>query len=471
MQLDVADPYTISHHHPQANDSMLLATEVAGLVEETLLQARIPDAVFSPIRGGQLKIAGLHLVDSFGRWNDLTFDGATMGTELMPMQDEKLLLLPRLAQPSRLLFRWLSAMPVNGKDDEEMNAHPATSPVCGWVLPNNLDSSLMVYDGSGAMLGLVDAAGVWMPAPGSTEPVAVSDIKNPHLQKVVQTLTSAGDQGADFMSAFLSVIDNALETIDPEGFALHEGLALLMGRPMAVVRAALSLEVQGLPARDNGWDVIGQTVAQYQKDAGSIDRITDSPERFTSAFDNVLFPVRIGDPGQLNDGLVGYWVEDAGGDYAGATFYAPGGGGASYGGGSGPSVVTAPTSLQQTINAPATIVTMLVDPRGGVHATSGILPSKSVTIPPDQYADALKNIDITFLVAPILATGTEYSAPDGSRKVPLPLPKEPSYTWSWLSKERGSWSESASFSGVDAAAKFSGQQWICEGWAKLTTSK
>lgn len=468
MQLDVFDPFS---QDPQY-DSQLLAAEVSGLVEDTLLRARQPSNVFSPIRSGKLKITGLHLVDSFGRVNNLTFNGATMGTEVMPQQnDGSFLLPPRLSQPARVLFRWLSATPVGGYDDQEMNAHPATSPICGWVLPNNLDNSLMFYEASGGMLGLVDEAGVWMPAPGSTDPVAVGDIQNPHLQQLVKYLTSAGDEGADFMSKFLSAVNNALETIDPETFAQHEGLALLMGRPLALVRAALSLEVQGLPARDNSWDVIAGTVGQYQADKNKFDKITDTNDRFTNAFDKVVFPVRIGEPGQLNDGLVGYWAEGDGGNYVDGTFYAPGGGDAGYSGGDGPSVVTTPTNLPQSIDAPASIVTMLVDPRGVVHATSGILPSKAVSIPSDQYADALKNIDITFLVAPVLATGTEYSAPDGSRKVPMPLPKEPSYTWSWLSQRQRAWAETTQLSAVDTAAKFPGQQWICEGWLKLEASK
>lgn len=478
MQLDVSDPmYSASPpgDDPDPSDSMLLATEISGLVGDALLRAPNPYAVFSSIRSGKLKITGLHLVDSFGQVNNLSFEGATTSAEVMPKQsDGTILLLPRLSQPARMLFRWLSATRINDQDDQEMNAHPATSPICGWVLPNNLDSSLMVYDASGAMQGLVDEQGVWMPAPGSAQPVAVNDIVNPHLQQLVKYLTSAGDNGETFMSAFLTAIENSLEKIDPENFAQHEGLALLMGRPLALVRASLSLEVQGLPARDNSRGVIKETVGQYIKDSTSIDTTTTSPipDRFTSAFNKVLFPVRIGEPGQLNDGLVGYWVEDAKGTSIGETFYAPGGGSnAAYNGVSGPSVVTALTNLQQSMDAPASIVTMLVDPRGVVHATSGILPSKPVSIPPDQYADALKRINITFLTAPILVTGTDYDAPDGSRKVPLTLPNEPGYTWSWLSQQSRTWSETQSFSAADTSAKFAGQQWICEGWLQLKPNK
>lgn len=73
-----------------------------------------------------------------------------------------------------------------------------------------------------------------------------------------------------------------------------------------------------------------------------------------------------------------------------------------------------------------------MDPRGKVHATSGILPTKAIDLPPSHYTEALRNIEITFLTAPIL---TE------AYKVSLPLPNEAGYAWSWLQKERLSWKE------------------------------
>lgn len=464
MQLDIAEPY---HSAPNDYaDSMRLAAEVAGLVGETLIRARAPEDDFSPIRGGKLRITGLHLVDSFGRLNNLIV-GQTTGSDALPLIDESFLLAPRLTQPSRLLFRWLAATPIGGTDDYETNALPASSPICGWVLPNNLDGSLMVYDADGVSLGLVDERGVWMPAPGAANPVAAQDIENPYLRRLVTHVTSADDNGEAYMSQLLAAIDASLETIDPESFAQHQGLALLMGRPVALVRAAISLEVQGLPARDNSWDVIVETVGQYQRDSTSIDTITANPERFTAGFDKVEFPVRIGEPGRLNDGLVGYWVEDSSGSYVDGTFHAPGGGSAHFdGGGTGPGVDCTPGTVLTSLAAADTVVSMLVDPRGSVHATSGILPVKAVAIPQDQYADALKRIDITFLMAPILASGNDYDALDGSRQVPLPLPADPSYAWSWLAREGTRWATTTTFADADTAAVFA-DQLICEGWVKL----
>src|SRR5207248_2842792 len=57
----------------------------------------------------------------------------------------------------------------------EATALPATSPICGWVVPNNLDSSLMFYAGSGEAIGTMTPSGdgvavVWQDAPGTGTP-------------------------------------------------------------------------------------------------------------------------------------------------------------------------------------------------------------------------------------------------------------------------------------------------------------
>ena len=64
-------------------------------------------------------------------------------------------LAPRITQPSRLLFRWLSA----SNDEVEMNAHPATSPICGWVIFNNLERGLAFYNSQGVALGSLIVSG------------------------------------------------------------------------------------------------------------------------------------------------------------------------------------------------------------------------------------------------------------------------------------------------------------------------
>jgi hypothetical protein len=410
MQLDIADPLGFDDYRPFTEG----VRDAVGGCNTSALQ---PLSDFTPVRAGALKILRLRLVDTFGQSRDLDCS-RVVTTEKLKVAGSPypLTLPPRLAQPARLNFRWLSA----DSGEQEMNDQPATSPVCGWVLPNNLDNSLMIYDNAGKSLGSIDQTAKWQPAPGSDAPVDPEHIPNPHLQKMVGHLIA---RDPAFVQHFLTAIDNALENIEPENFAQHADLALLMGRPVALVRASVSLELQGRPASHQGWNNFRHDMKRYRRD--------------DAGFTHVRFPVRLGEYRQMNDGLVGYWRE-AGDGYENDLFYAP----------QSDEIddelikthadttdADDPLTIKQTVAAPPHILAMLVDPRGTVHAASGVAPVKGISIPPDQYADALGAIEITFLSTPVLT--------DAGR-VRLPLSPEPGFKWSWLQKDGGAWAEISS---------------------------
>lgn len=188
-----------------------------------------------------------------------------------------------------------------------------------------------------------------------------------------------------------------------------------MGNPIAVVRVSLNLELQGLPAIHHGWN-------EFRQDLQREERDTDGATR-------VKFPVRIGEYQQLNDGVIGYWPENQDGSLS-DTFYAPQSDKIK-----NEQIVTHPSEqliFWQAIADPSQTFTLLIEPRGKVHATCGILPTKAIDLPPSYYTEALKNIEITFLTAPILTD---------AYKIKLPLPTEVGYAWSWLQKERFTWKE------------------------------
>lgn len=473
MQLGIADPLV------DELEFKLFTTQIAGVMsQDVLLQAPNSGQAFSPIRSGEMKIGGLRLVDSFGQCRDLATD-PTAGATLLAVEqmtkvlhgpdDHRFQLPPRLSQPARLRFRFRSGAPIAGHDDPEMNDHPATTPICGWLLPNNLDCSLMIYAANGTMLGLVNTSGRWQPAPGSDRPIAVDGIENPYLRQLVDHLTTAGAAGYDYVAAFLDVLDKALDEIQPESAAQHPELALLMARPVALVRTAVKLELQGLPAIDKSWDVFTANRNDYPDNSVPI---SENPVKWTRAFDQVQFPVRIGELGQLNDGVVGYWRENDDGTYADGTFYSPQSGHANFSGSGADTrkIVTeqgAPMNLLVSASAPPQVLCMLVDPRGELHATSGILPTKSIRIPPDQYAAALRTIEVTFLSAPLLTPQRPYAQPGATRQLAVPLPTESGYAWSWLSRQSGAWEESSAMVDPDSTARLSGPQQLCEGWLKI----
>jgi hypothetical protein len=526
LQLPIADPLGFE-------EAQAFTRAVHTAVGQSNLSAPQPHNDFHPIRTGVLKMHKLRVVDTFGRVQNLTLqDDRVMATELMttPANPPLVFLPPRLAQPARLNFRWLAAErgASAASDEPEMNAHPATTPVCGWLLPNHLDNSLMVYDNTGQALGSISARErQWIPAPGTS--ILPNEQWNVHLRTLVTHLLHVPDpagQAPTFLEDFVSGIEIALARIDPANFAQHEALALLMGRPMAVVRAIVNLELRGQPAIVQDWNVFRTDIERdLRAELTQPDRRLNQPaQRDTDAVGKVRFPIRLGDGRQLNDGLVGYWKEQWSADdetyvYQEGRFYvhacdraevctmdlstlarddAQKQQIAAVLGGVG-TIVTkhdflrlaegdalwtwlcaqgvlrqvernpyihyaADTpDLAQALDDPPQKLTMLVDPRGVVHATCGILPTKALGIPPDQYARALQTLAITFLAAPIL-TGV-------GDKVCLPLPTEPGYTWSWLEKQHGAWSERAPIGPVSLEATFAEAQAIREGWLKLTKTQ
>lgn len=418
MQLLINDPLGFEDYKP-------FTEQVRLAVGDRSLVAPVPLNDFNPIRSGVMSILRLRLMDTFGQVKADLDPQQLVVTEKMtppPGCDDLLpsgngaYLPPRLVQPSRLNFRWLSA----SQGEQESNSHPATSPICGWLLPNNLDNSLMVYDSLGNTLGSVDREANWEPAPGSNVQVELRDIANPYLRKVVARLTvelSDADEvkirKADFINNLITVIDSSLENIEPENFAQHQDLALLMGSPVAVVRASLNLELQGLPSINHGWNEFRQDLTRDERD--------------TDNFTQVQFPIRIGEYQQLNDGTIGYWQEGEDGSLS-DDFYAV----HNYDDDEVEDEQIKTENLCRTIGDRPQNLTLLMDPRGKVHATSGVLPSKAIDLPPDYYTEALNNIEITFLSVPILAE---------TYQIKLPLPKEAGYAWSWLEKNRYTWQE------------------------------
>lgn len=439
LQLPITDPLGFVDYQP-------FTEVVRDAVQQSIRSAPEPLNDFNPIRSGGMKILRLRLVDTFGQVKDLDVS-QIITTEQMrtPGSPYLVSLPPRLVQPARLNFRWLSAI----EGEQEMNSHRATTPICGWILPNNLDNSLAIYDNQGKALGSIylNQQAQWVAAPGDNLPLVINDIKNTHLRRLINHIISSNNEGnSNFLESFITALDNGLENIDPENFAQHQGLALLMGRPIAVVRASLNLELQGLPAVNQDWDVFWHDLRRNTRE--------------TDDFEKVEIPVRLGEYQQLNDGLLGYWLEEK--DSLSQEFYAPQS--------NIDGVNNSWIKLHNVDNAwhidlnlaePPQMVTMLIDPRGKVHASCGILPTKAIDIPSDQYKKALEKIEITFLSTPILTD---------LNKVNLSLPQEEGYQWSWLKKEKGEWStiSADNIGQTNPNAVFSGKQAIREGWLKLS---
>lgn len=422
---------------------------------------------FFPVYGGFFKFNKLIVVDSFGQVVDLKQAQGNMGggAAWAPVRGEGLSplpasqlpepsvlvnLSPQLAQPGRLNFRFVSAE----DDGHETGLWPGASPVCGWVLPNHLDGGLALYDAAGDPLGelllLMGAGGAyevsWVPAPDS--PASVGDpskIPNAHLSKFAVALTQTADKGASFGS-LLEVIDETLWTIDPLGSRADANLSVLIGRPLALVRARLDFELAGKPVTNQSWP--------------------DTLQGKTANFDALKFPVRLGSLQLYDDGLLGYFNADT---YT--TFnsvhtpakFQPGGylNPVGYDG-------NYLTLRFDYPNYTPQFVSMLYDPRGEVHAFTGLFPAKTVSLPPEYFGAALSRLAVTFRTAPALTDAQD---------IRLPYPTEKNGTWSWVRRTGplpADWADPAGWA-VETIVK-AGQQArlpdapprLVEGWLKLT---
>jgi hypothetical protein len=386
-QLPIADPLGFPGYQR-------FAEQIAAAVGTDTRHAPHPLSDFNPIRAGALRVRRLRIVDNFGIPCEVDVSRPGTTTQLrVPGDPDWVAMPPRLAQPARLAFRWLDS----DHEIRQMNDVPTTSPVCGWLAPDDLDGGLAVYGADGAALGTLPALpdpaapgrARWLPAPDGP---AVADIANPYLRTVVAWLR---DLGPAPLGELVTRLDLDLDAIEPEDYAA----GVLTIRPLAVVRAEIDLQLMGLPAIHQDWNVFRQDMRR--------------PGRETDGSPLVRFPVRIGAAHQLNDGLVACWDEDLqlrwGADHP---------------------------QLTVAVDLPPRRVTMLIDPRAPVHVTSGILPTKAIGIPPEQYREVMANLHPAHFVAPVLT--------DGDR-LAVPVPAEPGHAWSWRAREPdpAGWTESA----------------------------
>ena len=376
---------------------------------------------FFPVRGGYMVFTSLYVVDAFGQVVDLLDAGGNSGSGptftpvrgagLDPSDNKKVsapsllqavYLQPRIVQPSRLNFDFLSAE----HDNEILGQNANVNPVCGWIIPNHLDRALNVYDAGGVALGeLIELANTtgghqlgWLPAPNSDGAVLdPAKIANTHLNGFVQGLLKRSDGGAGFRN-FLSCVDETQWTLDPLGGRKDQNLSVLIGRPRALVRCKLGLELDGLPYANQSW--------------------RDTLQNMGAGLEKLQWQIRLGSVELYDDGPMGYYADDS---YA--TFHAvheP----------QGLAPATPPylspiapgNYLSAGFDGKDQTLTMVLDPRGDVHITTGILPTRSVSLPDAFVAPAMGRFALSFRSGPV-SIDTEQAR--------IPYPTELLGDWSW----------------------------------------
>ncbi len=386
------------------------------------------------LRGGALRLRRARLVDAFGRTLDVPLERlhapqrlALPATAPVPAgaRGEALRLPPRLTLPARLMFRLVDPA-ARGDEAAEANVDQVeptrmVNPVMGFLLPDHIDEALEVFDAAGAPLGQlmhepIGGGVVWEIAPGREGPADAGPLFGlsggaTHLGRLaagtvtadaqVRQGASAGADDESALSALLRSIDTTMWSVDALRSMGTEHIAGLVGRPIAVVRARLRLDIQS----DYGLDAVAATLALADR----------------------AFTVRIGEITRSDDAVLGYFIDD---DYAHVHVVdkvvaqlaidsgrlrgqLAGIDTAAQVPGTRPIThpyVVAEDELQlrpgQTV-----MITLLMHPAGKAHATCGVLPRKSLQLARDWVAPALAVIAPSARIGPVLIDPAQVRLP------------------------------------------------------------
>ena len=397
----------------------------------------VADDLPLPLVGGTATVTALRLVDAFGRTRRVPHESLLTTSVLDTGTPATVRMRPRVLAGARWLFRLvdpahpLTADPAAAPEAWVDQLHPdlAVSPVCGFLLPDHIDEACEVFDRDGHPLGqvmhdTVTDAVTWEPAPGRPVPPDAGPLVDlpPHAQHAGLLATglvradvaarTAGDAPteASALTALLRAVDTTLWTVDTYAALGSPTVAGLVGRPIAVVRATLRLEL-----------------------APDVDDVTvtapGGAEARRAAFEVLAaqrFPVRVGELGRADDSVLGFFVDD---DYEHFHVVDKAVAGAALDTGRHRgqlgllgAVATPPVrpldhpylTLEDTllVRPGQTLrLTVLMLPAGRVHLTSGITPRKHLALADDWVTPGLRVLSPSMRVGPVLVDPAEIRLP------------------------------------------------------------
>jgi len=402
---------------------------------------------FHGIRSSMIYLSKLRIYDKFGRslvlinedGNDSLTDPANFplvrDVPMKPqnsanMEDTKgtsvkapFQVPPRMLQPARLDMTM-----VDQKDNTKvLNLDADVNPVCGWVIPNHLDQSLLLFSPTGANMGELrltvptsDTATVTWSPPINSKVTSVSGHITPDYPELGAFITGAVGKTVAEFQILMAAIDSTLQTTAPLGRRTDQNLSVLIGRPLALLRTQLQFVLDGAALTPTEWPLASDN--------------PKSPD-FTSAD----FYIRMGDLATRQDGVIGYFT---GTDYSVFNSVAAPVDTSAYVKEIGPLNKTdgAGNYLKMPFdNTTTQLITLLVDPRASIHATTGILPVAELQIPQEFVDPVLSKISLYFRTGPLLTR----IIPEPDKTGELALEEKgapPTLSYLPISEKHGKWS-------------------------------
>lgn len=383
----------------------------------------VADRPFLPIRSGYMQIERLCIIDAFGQVLKLpkidnTAKSPDVAVTFQQASSKNALhinLKPRMVAPSRLKFTVGSTTEPSEKNDG----------VCGWVIPNMLDKSLMIFSSLGEPLGAIqkklaideDKAFYWLDTPGSVD-IATSitveqmstridsAVTDPELRHFCHWLISLSSAEGERFNDLLTAAQASTVNRSPESAT---AVSTLLGRPLALVCTQLQLETAGQSPHDLDLNI----------DSSSSGRSGENYNACINTYgvESVEWPIRLGDIHAPDDGLVGIFsmASSTNNHSSYSPFY--------------------PTwgldrwdewkySKQEfTVNCQSPMkLTLLMDPQARVYATTGSQPRAHLELDRDSMQGSKHAQDFFFQVAPLVGVS---DIPD------MPRPSDDYGQWSW----------------------------------------
>ncbi|KAE8347699.1 hypothetical protein BDV24DRAFT_121236 [Aspergillus arachidicola] len=461
---------------------------------------------FKPVTHGQFKLKKLNVIDKFGQaacvidprrtvegppplypclgeyYEPQVYCGDDGGTKYPNVVDEPqsascqfVQVPPSINQPSRLHFNFVTL------DSYKNNTfwRPVTeweNPIWGWVMVNYVNYGIQFFLPDGTFYREVRVAAPNNPKGGAQAmdewlPFDPPEMETPcQLDKLIDQFTDDGnsDEGRKYLLAFMNLVMSATVRAKSVPGAYSQCVNSLVGRPLALANAGLSLELGSDAKRgqstfeDQESRPIPWTLLPESKDTGHSSR-------------QYQFPVKLGDKDRSYDGLVGYFraLDDPEADNAldPATLYTPyprededaekfpteqiqliGDKNfprlrafwldpAEYSGSDGAAKYMYDRHKHQTAHG------FVVDPFSPVNAYSSILPIEPLSLPPWTWESALKSLTAFFHIGPLVVADDvpefdpnkglqyDYKLTDEEQTVSghnIKLPSVAAAEWSWL---------------------------------------
>jgi hypothetical protein len=377
---------------------------------------------FHPVRAGFLAIDTIWIVDAFGRIQN-AFD----------KKKTKVILSEHIKTEGNAFTGW-ATLPPQKIQPHRLNIKHL--PVCGWLVPNLLNGSLMVCSREGKLLSVlypktidgkkgVARLDFETTLRDAIEPVDPETKSRDAIELFVQGIIDNTENEADAFGIFMRTVFTACNTTINENPATS--LLNITGTPLALVKAGLQIAMKGRP--------------YYHQACG---------EQNTGSA-GIPIPVRIGDPRKTGDGLLGFYL-DAGDKTSFDTFYS-----------SHYPADTKYLNRNMVVNITDEITMyLLLDAYSGVTVTPAALPPKYFNLPQGSVPKTWSGTDAIFLSQYCIKTGT------------MRLPLEKSGSWSWHYRDVDSWKtetcENINNQARDKLLRLAEQQ-ISEGWLVYNEEK